>query len=352
VGQSSSTERPRSCDTPFRWAYEYALEHSDLALTTCWLLSRIAARADANSGMIPAKFMPSEASLAAATHMDQRSVRRHLKIAEAAGWLIVERRPGRKSALALAIPGQPVDPAAETDPGQNVRGTPDTESADSVRTAQTMSLVPSSSIQPVVGVPGADPMMTQGSAGSGFADADISGRPPDVIQVPGRGGISDHQRGHDPIPPVAAGSGGVAGGEPGLVPVTPLPRPAAADETPIAVVISAFAEIGEHLTEADAAPIVQTLLYERHRGNPVVHVVRFIRRCLKNEFDLRDLLPAERVPDVPTSRPRPLGQCGACDPPTGFLLDEYGYPDVLTPCPRCRPGLIARRADLATGRAA
>ena len=81
----------------FRWLYENALEKSDLPPMTCWLLSRIAARADPKTGVIPVKFMPSEASLAAATHMSPRSVRDHLHKAGIAGWLEIRHREGKKS---------------------------------------------------------------------------------------------------------------------------------------------------------------------------------------------------------------------------------------------------------------
>jgi hypothetical protein len=57
--------------------------------------------------MIRARYMPSVASLAAATGMCEKAVRNHLEAAEAAGWLIIERRPGRKSCFALVIPGTP-----------------------------------------------------------------------------------------------------------------------------------------------------------------------------------------------------------------------------------------------------
>ena len=97
----------------FRWKYEHALEKSDLPAMTCWLLCRIAARADVKTGMICGKYMPSEKALAAATHMSLRSVREHLKIAEKRKWLIVEHREGRKSCLALAIP-EGIATASET----------------------------------------------------------------------------------------------------------------------------------------------------------------------------------------------------------------------------------------------
>lgn len=100
-----------------RWVYEHAVEKSDLKPLTRLVLLVIAGRADAQKGMIRARFMPSAISLAAATGLSERRVRDHLKLAEDAGWLVIERRPGRKAMLALTIPGR--DMAAE------VTATPD-----------------------------------------------------------------------------------------------------------------------------------------------------------------------------------------------------------------------------------
>lgn len=104
-----------------RWNYEAAIERSGLKPLTRLVLATIARNADARTGMIPARYMPSAASLASRTGLSERRVRDHLKLAEEAGWLIIEQRPGLKAMLALAIPGH--DLAAEVDAEADV--TPD-----------------------------------------------------------------------------------------------------------------------------------------------------------------------------------------------------------------------------------
>ena len=115
-----SPAKPQS----MRWRYENAIEKSGLKPLTRLVLATIARRADAQSGMIPAKFMPAAASLAAATGLSERRVRDHIDLAEKAGWLVVERREGRKAMLALAIPGRDMAAEVTTTPDA-VAGTPD-----------------------------------------------------------------------------------------------------------------------------------------------------------------------------------------------------------------------------------
>jgi Helix-turn-helix domain len=120
-----------------RWQYENAIEKSGLKPLTRLVLATIARRADVQTGMIRAKFMPSAASLAAATGLSERRVRDHLDLAEKAGWLVIERREGRKAMLALTIPGRDMAAEVSTTPDAPSGVTPDAPSDGSDLLVQT-----------------------------------------------------------------------------------------------------------------------------------------------------------------------------------------------------------------------
>jgi hypothetical protein len=277
----------------FRWQFEHALEKSDLAPLTCWLLNRIASRADTKTGMIRGRYMPAEASLAAATHMSLRSVRDHLKLAEEAGWLIIERVPGFKSGFALAIPDVPIAPVPPVDNSGTPAG------------AAGVPDVPIAPVPPV----------------------DNSGTPAGAAGVP-----------RQELPPVQTFSSDQRS-KSSSVPQPDNYRPGSISlpDDDFSGLIIRSVKIRHHvdINGEEARHLVDAFL-SRVAGQPPANRANWFDTCIKNEPDILSLLPAR------PAAPRPdRGHCGQCDR-TGMLPDENGYPD--RPCPTCRPGIAQRRA--------
>lgn len=76
---------------PSRFEYERAIRHSELPPLSRLLALTVATWADARTGVIPARLMPSLTTLEAATGMARGSVRTHLDKLEAGAWLLRDR---------------------------------------------------------------------------------------------------------------------------------------------------------------------------------------------------------------------------------------------------------------------
>lgn len=258
-----------------RWQFENALEKSDLPALTRWLLDRIAARADAKTGMIPGRYVPAAESLAAATGMTSRSVRTHLKRAEDDGWLVIERRPGFKSGLALMMPAAaaapPVTPENDVatpennvaDPGRIFRGTPEGFSYGS-----DLCSVPA---------------QTKSSSGeqAAMSGPDATGTDPD-------------------------------------------------DDLAERIMKEIKTQHKIDVTFVDARRLLATVLQRPGAQRPTSSPSGWARAVVGREQDIMSLLPSRPAADRP-----PIGKCGQCNPVTGLTIDENGYPGL--PCPRCRP---------------
>ncbi|WP_406324428.1 hypothetical protein [Streptomyces niveus] len=76
---------------PSRFEYERAIRHSELPPLSRLLALTVATWADARTGVIPARLMPSLTTLEDATGMARASVRTHLDKLEAGAWLLRDR---------------------------------------------------------------------------------------------------------------------------------------------------------------------------------------------------------------------------------------------------------------------
>ena len=258
-----------------RWQFENALEKSQLPMATCYLLNRIAARADAKTGMIPGQYVPAAESLAAATHMTRRSVVTHLKVAEDAGWVIIERRPGFKSGLALVIPGQPIAPTA-------------TQENDAPGCANDA-----------------------GDLGKSFT-----------------GTRADFSHVSDPcsVPAQTKSSSGDedAANEPTSTRLNP------DDDLADMIMKEIKTQHKLDVTPAEARHALAGFLGRPGARRPTSSPAGWAKAVVGREQDIAALLPAR-----PAAARPPIGKCGQCNPVTGITIDENGYPGL--PCPRCRP---------------
>ena len=106
-----------------RFEYERALLRSELPSGVRLVALVLATWADANSGLIPAKFTPSLSTLADATDLDRRTVIRHLDVLEAAQWIargrpdpVKARTEHQRSRYRLTVPSGTTPPASGTTP--------------------------------------------------------------------------------------------------------------------------------------------------------------------------------------------------------------------------------------------
>lgn len=76
-----------------RWEVERALAESDLKPMTRLVVYDLLRRSDAATAVIPVRFSPSLASIARGTGLDKSTVKRHLNLAEAGGWVTRARNP-------------------------------------------------------------------------------------------------------------------------------------------------------------------------------------------------------------------------------------------------------------------
>lgn len=224
-----------------RWVYEHAVEKSDLKPLTRLVLLVIAGRADAQKGMIRARFMPSAISLAAATGLSERRVRDHLKLAEDAGWLVIERRPGRKAMLALTIPGR--DMAAE------VTATPDDAT-------------------PTPDVPAQTPDAPSGVTPDAPSDGSDLGVQTEEAQI-----MVQPMRARDDGGPVAR-----------------------------VIIDEIFKRTGEKVN-TDWAERVQRQILGRSKAPPPDDLAAYLTRCIRNEADPRNFLPTPTPPPYRAARP-------------------------------------------------
>jgi DNA-binding transcriptional ArsR family regulator len=184
---------PRSPHLPGgRLAFERAIRYSSLPAPARHLALTIATWADVGTGMIPERFQPSISVLAEATGLSEATVKRHLRVLEADGWLVRDRpeisREHARTQYALTVPtgadGHSSEGAmprlreshaiAQSEPGHG---------SDVAKAGLTVShkspLNPdespgststSSSAEPVETEPPAAPEVTDGGGGGGGSD--------------------------------------------------------------------------------------------------------------------------------------------------------------------------------------
>lgn len=240
-----------------RWKYEHAIEKSGLKPLTRLVLLVIASRADVEKGMIRARFMPSAASLAAATGLSERRVRDHMKLAEEAGWLVIVPRPGRKAMLALTIPGR--DMATE------VTATPD-------------------DVTPTPDVPAQTP---DGASG---------------------------------VTPDAPSDGSDLGVQTEEAQIMVQPARARDDGDPVArrIIDEIFKRTGEKVN-TDWAERVRQQILGRSKAPPPGDLAAYLTKCIRNEADPRNFLPTPTPPPYRPATPArpPIEADPWAEPPRG-----------------------------------
>src|SRR5690606_1126765 len=123
---------------PSRFEYERAIRRSSLPPSSRLLALTIATWADVRTGIIPDRYMPSLTVLEAATGLSRKTVRAHLDVLEAEGWVARDRptaeeaRRGARTRYRLMIPAdaadaedaEPVEPVEEVEEVEEVEPEP------------------------------------------------------------------------------------------------------------------------------------------------------------------------------------------------------------------------------------
>ena len=84
-----------------RYEIEREIKDSDLHPIDRHLLLLLCMSLDRGSNVVPAKYAPSLTGLTDGSGWRRRTVTRHLKSLERSGWLLIHRRPGRRSSYTI-----------------------------------------------------------------------------------------------------------------------------------------------------------------------------------------------------------------------------------------------------------
>ncbi len=99
-----------------RYEIEREIKDSDLHPIDRHILLLLCMSLDRGTNVVPAKYAPSLTGLADGSGWRRRTVTRHLKALERSGWLMIHRRPGRRSSYTIC-------PQTARDPGTPEVGT-------------------------------------------------------------------------------------------------------------------------------------------------------------------------------------------------------------------------------------
>ncbi len=184
---SSSVHKPSPALPGGRLAFERAIRRSGLPAPARHVALTIATWADISSGVIPERFQPSISTIAEATGLSTASVKRHLGVLEAEGWLVRDRpeisrarREHARTKYELALPesarelgSERAMPIAQTEPSHSSEGArawptvshKSSCSSDEVPNSPTSSPAGPSETEPTAGAGATD--------GGGGGDSDL-----------------------------------------------------------------------------------------------------------------------------------------------------------------------------------